>query len=139
MAIGWLTVLKTVPWTDVISNAPAVANGAKKLWKSVNKKTAPQDLATGEQDIPGTQPEAQARDVLQDRLDATENAINELHEQMLVSSELITTLAEQNNQLIKRAETMRVRTLWLAASLLVIGIAAAVALVLVWPLTRAVA
>lgn len=138
MAIGWLTVLKTVPWTDVISNAPAVANGAKKLWQSVNKKTTQQDLATGEKEIPST-PEAQAMDVLQERLDATENAVNELHEQMLVSSELITTLAEQNAQLIKRAETIRVRTLWLAAGLLVVGVAAAVALVLLWPLTRTVA
>ena len=29
MAIGWLTILKTVPWTEVISNAPKVADGAK--------------------------------------------------------------------------------------------------------------
>jgi len=38
MAIGWLTVLKMVPWGDVIENAPKVATGAKKLWQNVGKK-----------------------------------------------------------------------------------------------------
>ena len=38
MAIGWLSVLKSVPWEEVISNAPKVAEGAKKLWKSVSHK-----------------------------------------------------------------------------------------------------
>lgn len=38
MAAGWLTVLKMVPWGDVIENAPKVAQGAKKLWSSVGKK-----------------------------------------------------------------------------------------------------
>ena len=41
MAIGWLAVLKMVPWSDVIENAPKVASGAKKLWNSVGKKSAP--------------------------------------------------------------------------------------------------
>ena len=31
MAIAWLTVLKMVPWGEVINNAPKVADGAKKL------------------------------------------------------------------------------------------------------------
>jgi hypothetical protein len=34
MALGWLALLKTVPWTDVISAAPQVTAGAKKLWDS---------------------------------------------------------------------------------------------------------
>jgi hypothetical protein len=28
MAIAWLAVLKSVPWSEVISNAPKVADGA---------------------------------------------------------------------------------------------------------------
>jgi hypothetical protein len=39
MAIPWLTLLKTVPWTDVIANAPTIANGAKKLWHSVSGRS----------------------------------------------------------------------------------------------------
>lgn len=34
MAIGWLTILKSVPWAEVISNAPKVAEGARKLWNA---------------------------------------------------------------------------------------------------------
>ena len=40
MPIPWLTVLQSVPWSDVISNAPKVAGGAKKLWDSVARKPA---------------------------------------------------------------------------------------------------
>ena len=38
MAIGWLTVLQSVPWAEVVSNAPKVAAGAKKLWSAVGRK-----------------------------------------------------------------------------------------------------
>ena len=35
MAVGWLMVLQSVPWSDVIKNAPKLAEGAKKLWDAV--------------------------------------------------------------------------------------------------------
>ena len=38
MAIGWWTVLQSVPWAEVVSNAPKVAAGAKKLWNAVGRK-----------------------------------------------------------------------------------------------------
>jgi len=38
MPVPWLTVLQNVPWSDVIKNAPKVADGARKLWQSVGKK-----------------------------------------------------------------------------------------------------
>lgn len=40
MAIGWLTVLQNVPWSEVIGNAPKVAEGAKKLWGAMRKTPA---------------------------------------------------------------------------------------------------
>ena len=33
MGLSWITVLKAVPWTEVVRNAPAVAEGARKLWE----------------------------------------------------------------------------------------------------------
>ena len=45
MAIGWLTVLKSVPWAEVISNAPKVADGAKKLWSTIGKKALESEAA----------------------------------------------------------------------------------------------
>ncbi|MDB5964602.1 MAG: hypothetical protein JWQ72_1102, partial [Polaromonas sp.] len=38
MAIGWLAVLQWVPWSDVIKNAPKVAEAAKKLWNTTGKQ-----------------------------------------------------------------------------------------------------
>jgi hypothetical protein len=38
MAIPWLSVIKLVPWGEVISNAPKVAEGAKKLWSAVSRE-----------------------------------------------------------------------------------------------------
>ena len=115
MAIGWLTVLKMVPWTDVISNAPVVADGAKKLWNAVAKKTSNAGPDTGF--APTSAHEslgAPSLASLQIQLTATEVAVADLSQPMLASSELIKALAEQNTQLIKRVEVNRTRLLWLA-------------------------
>ena len=116
MAIGWLTVLKMVPWTDVISNAPVVADGAKKLWNAVAKKA----LNGGPDTVlaPTSSHESLIEPSLislQMQLTATDAAVSDLRQQMLASSELIKSLAEQNTQLIKRVEVNRTRLLWLAA------------------------
>jgi hypothetical protein len=112
MAIGWLTVLKMVPWTDVISNAPVVADGAKKLWKAVAKKTPVAAADTGfASDSVSDSLEPPSLASLQLQLSATQAAVLDLRQQMLESSELIKSLADQNNQLIKRVETNRTRLL----------------------------
>lgn len=124
MALGWLTALKTIPWTDVISTAPVVVDGAKKLWNSVGKKPAhPAPLPPS--DSGATTPTLGA---LQARIAALEAEAADLHGQMVRSSELIKTLAEQNTQLIRRIETSRVRLLWLAVATAVIGIIAVAAI-----------
>ncbi len=33
MALPWLTLIKAVPWADVIEHAPTVLSGAQKLWQ----------------------------------------------------------------------------------------------------------
>lgn len=115
MAIPWLTLLKTVPWTDVIANAPTVANGAKKLWNSVSGKppaTAIPPSASDESAPSGDKGMA----TLQAEVRSLKITTAELHQQMLTSSELIRELAEQNTALIKRVETYRIRLLWLAGT-----------------------
>lgn len=126
MAIGWLTVLQMVPWSDVIKNAPKVAEGAKKLWNTVGKKSPAPPAPAGTVTATPLSPEAQALADLQTRLGALEVATQELHEQMLASSELIKSLAEQNSGLIRRVEVQRLRLLALAG----MTVAAIAALVL---------
>lgn len=131
MAAGWLTVLKWVPWTDVIKNAPKVADGAKKLWHTAaSKKPSPlqANASTTASDMP-LPPQDQALAALQGRLQTLENTTQELHDQMLASSELIKALAEQNTQLIRSVEVHRVRLLALAGVTAVVAIVAVIAVI----------
>lgn len=127
MAIGWLTVLKSVPWGEVISSAPKVAEGAKKLWSAVsNKRPSPGMPSSGAQ--APLSPDSQAVAKLQSELARLQASVNDLHSQMLASSELIKALADQNTQLIRRIELNRARLLWLA------GLTGLVGIVAVWGL-----
>ena len=114
MAIGWLTVLKLVPWGDVIENAPKVAQGAKKLWNTVGKKPVSDVADTFTPTTPG-QGALSGQDavlaVLQRQVAELQATTAELHQQMLESSALIKSLAEQNTQLIQRVEVNRKRVL----------------------------
>jgi hypothetical protein len=121
---GWLTVLKVVPWADVISAAPKVASGARKLWDAA-RKPAPAEAAPG-----AAPPPADPAVVLAARLDQTDAALDDLHGKLLSATELIATLADQNEQLIARIDAMRVRMLWLSVAsgvAVVVAIAAFVA------------
>lgn len=131
MAIGWLTVLSQVPWTEVINNAPKVADGAKKLWKSVAGKSAGASASTGASQVPASA-EALSPVAMEARIRELEGVVAELHTQMVASSELMKQLAEQNTQLVQRIEANRVRTLWLAA-LSVAGLVAAVVALSIQP------
>ena len=102
--IGWLAVLQLVPWSDVIKNAPKAAEGAKKLWQSVRKKEPSAFQDTTIRNLP-----SDIQTPLQTRMAAMEKNLADLHTQMLESAALIQTLAEQNTQLVQRAESMRVR------------------------------
>ncbi len=128
MAIGWLSVLKLVPWGDVIENAPKVAQGAKKLWNTVGKKpasSAPEakrPTQTGQGALSGQD----AVVALQAQVAELQAATAELHQQMLASSELIKSLAEQNTQLVQRVEVNRKRMLMIGVLAVVLAVFMAV-------------
>ena len=123
MALGWLTVLKAVPWTDVIHNAPVVVDGAKKLWSTVSRQ--PQRPAPAAASASTTSQPAPALD---GRIGALEAALADQHAQLVASSELIKALADQNAQLIHRIEALRRALVWLGAA------GALVALTVAWSL-----
>lgn len=123
MPISWLTVLQAVPWTEVIRNAPKVADGAKKLWSSVAGQPAQTAVGGGAS--------AQSRgdgslEGLQARVDSLESTVSELHDQLLSSAELIKQLAEQNTLLVQRVEANRVRSVrmgWALAAVAALAVA----------------
>ncbi len=130
MAIGWLTLLKTVPWGDVISTAPVVADGAKKLWSAVTNKPAPAP------DQPPVAPNGaagaeDANEKLRTQLASLEAGVAELQQQMRASTGLIKALAEQNTELVKRVEAHRLQLRWLSAVLALFVASAAMAIAVV--------
>lgn len=107
MAVTWITLLKTVPWADVIAHAPKVAEGASKLWGAVGRKGGTEEAAL---DFPHQNPQ----EAISERLARTEEKVRELTLQMAQCSELLTQVAEQNSFLIARVEVERRRTRWIA-------------------------
>ena len=122
MAIGWFALLTRVPWSEVISNAPRVADAAKKLCKAVANKSVPSESLTDTVQS-RLSPDAALLAAIEARLMAMEAGYSDLQNQLLASSELIKELADQNAQLVKRIETNRVRILLLAGAIGVVAIA----------------
>lgn len=121
MAISWLTVLQAVPWSDVIRNAPKLADGAKKLWSSVAGQPSQASVGAGAmaQSRGDASPEA-----LQARVESLEATVADLHGQLLSSTELIRQLADQNTQLVERVELNRVRAVRMTWALVVVALVA---------------
>ena len=112
MPIPWLTVLQSVPWSDVVRNAPKVAAGAKKLWDNVaHKGAAAQDPA----DTTSTVEAEPTLLSLKADVMALRAASMRLQQQLAESSALVSELAEQNTQLIAGMDALRrkqKRMLW---------------------------
>ena len=132
MAIPWLAILSNVPWKDVIDKAPKVADGAKKLWKSVAKKSGPSEPANTSVK-PAHSSEEQTIASLDTRVIELKNEVAALHDQMLASSEIIEALAEQNTQLIKSIEIFRGRVLRLGLLTVALSLVALLALYRTFP------
>ncbi len=128
MAIGWMTVLQSVPWTDVVRNAPKVAAGAKKLWDTLGNRKA-ESAASSELDtaVP-TAPMTLAQ--MQERLSLLQEGTAELKQRLIESTRLIDALAEQNAQLVASTEALNRRLKWLSALVLVLGVAGGAAFML---------
>lgn len=121
MAIGWLALLKVVPWLEVARKAPEIAENAKKLWGTVaNKSPRPELVVVNEHAVSGS--DDQEIEWLKQRLVVIEKANVELRTQMLTTSELIKALADQNAALVKKVEINRIRLLRLAVFAIVVGV-----------------
>lgn len=129
MATGLFSLLRLVPWGEVIRGAPKVVEGARKLWDNVRGRPAPLPVPADDAVQNKLQAEAHAIARLQSELKATEVAVSELQAQMLAATQLINDLADQNAQLVRQAETQRIRLMWLSVATAVLAVVA-VALVM---------
>lgn len=92
----WLGLIKNVPWGEVVGNAPKIADGARTFWNKVSKR-----IRAGDDD-PAPAAEAPPEDAVAARLAALEAQVSELRAQLAASSDLLRSLAEQNEQLVAR-------------------------------------
>jgi len=125
MPIPWLTVLQSVPWSDVVRNAPKVAAGAKKLWDNVaHKGAAAQDPA----DTTSTVEAEPTLLSLKADVIALQAGSMLLQQQLAESSAMVSELAEQNAQLIAGMEALRRKQKRMLWALLVVAAVALLAL-----------
>lgn len=131
MAAGWWTVLRTVPWNEVISAAPQVANGARRLWDTVNRNR--QGMPDGPMGMPPEMAgqEDDVFDVLIRSVERNDAEITDLRNQMRSASEIIANLADQNAQLIAKVDAQRQKMTWMGVTAALSGLLSVVALVLV--------
>jgi hypothetical protein len=125
MAIGWITVLQSVPWTEVVRNAPKVAAGAKKLWGTLATRKGESAASSVLDTAVPTEPMTLAE--MQDRLGLLQEGTAELKQRLIESTSLIDALAEQNTQLIATTEALGRRLRWLTALVILLGVAGGVA------------
>ncbi len=116
MGLGLL--FKVIPWGEVIAAAPAVVDSAKKLWGIARERNAGEVAGA-------TRPQS-----TEGRVRQLEAEVSELRRESTASSELIKSLAEQNAELVKAVEILRVRTRALLA------VTAITAVLLVFALVR---
>lgn len=106
MPLPWKALLATVPWSEVIGKAPQLADGARKLWKGLNRKNGD----TGETDWAGEPTTIPPNADLATRLDLLEAANRRLRTQLLASGEVIQGLGEQQAQLVAQIDSLRRQT-----------------------------
>lgn len=119
MAAPWFALFSAIPWTDVITHAPTVAKGAKKLWQQISSRKAADTETPGGSTVadPVARPEA--------RIFALETRLAESDARQQESAELLAALASQNADLVRATEELRRRVRILSIGL---GIALPLAL-----------
>jgi len=119
VAIGWFAAFKIIPWREVVTAAPSIVQGARKLWSSVTRTEQQVSPLTVQPDEEVSS-QADALSAIEARLLALESRTTEIAREAVSYSELIKSLAEQNSQLVQAVGILRLRTrvlLWFTGAL----------------------
>ena len=103
---GWLTLLRAVPWVEVVAAAPVVVKKARGLWNKY-KGSAAHSLRPVDE---------MSDDVGDDSSDimALDRRCSELEAIVQQSAELLEVLAVQNEKLVAEVSRMRARLKWIS-------------------------
>jgi hypothetical protein len=130
MALAWLKVLKSVPWSEVIAAAPQVASSARRLWETVGRRGTVLPNTDIDEAV-AYLPADEGLALLAAQGERHELALAQLHEQVRTASHLITELADQNAQLVAKLEAARERLTLIGVVAAASGVVGLVALALV--------
>ena len=117
--------LKSLPWSTILSNAPLIVEGARKLAALVKSKPADEGLSHGADTFEGDP-------VLE--LAALRARVQRLEEELHQASGLVRTMAESQAQMAQMVEALRRRTR-LSIRIAAISLVGLVTLLL-WTLVR---
>ena len=100
MAFGWITVLKIIPWKDVLENAPHIAKAAKNLYAGTKNNTS---FSSGTADSSAFTSDSENKESRDSRLHKIEKEILDLNN-------AVRSLAKQNVRIVEAIEVLRIRS-----------------------------
>lgn len=127
MSAALSTIILNIPWMNVIASAPKVFDSAMDLFNRIAKKKSLNKVPS-DSDSHNDFPQDKIIDSLQSRTIELEAAVADLNDKILAASEVIKVIAEQNTQLIKRAETNRLHIIRLSLAVAAVTIVAIISL-----------
>ena len=98
MAFGWITVLKIIPWKDVLENAPHIAKAAKNLYAGRKDNTS---SGTVDSSVPTSDSENKKN--MNFHLHEIEREVSDLNS-------VVRSLAKQNVRIVEAIEVLRIRS-----------------------------
>lgn len=130
MAGAWLRVLKSVPWSEVISAAPQVASSARRLWDTVGRKGVGMPNTELDETV-AHMPLDDGMALIATQVEQQDIAITQLQGQVREASKLIAELADQNAQLVAKLQAARERLSLVGLTAAASAVLAVIALALV--------
>lgn len=108
MAIGWLTALKVIPWTDVIQATPGIVRGARQFWQNIRHDDRRRTERASETPLPDERTEPLNN--LQARVRQLEAERDNIQAKAMEAAELVEALATQHERLVEVVGRLRSRT-----------------------------
>ena len=110
MAFGWITVLKIIPWKDVLENAPHIAKAAKNLYAGTRNNTS--SSGTADSSAPTSD---------SGNKESTDFRLQEIEREILDLNSVVRSLAKQNVRIVEAIEVLRIRSKILIFACIALG------------------
>ena len=100
MAFGWITVLKIIPWKDVLENAPHIAKAAKSLYAGTKNNTSFSSKAVDSSTFTSDSENKENRNF----------RLHKIEREILDLNNVVRSLAKQNVRIVEAIEVLRIRS-----------------------------